>query len=416
MAGVPGQRGRAVPQGLDRRRPAAAHRERLTTPLVRDRATGELRAGPWDEALDLVADRLARCAGGARAGRGRGVRRRRADQREGLPARQVRPGRARHQPDRLQRPLVHVVGGVGRQPGVRDRPRAAVPAGRRRADRRAGARRVQPRRDHAAGRPAPRPAARARRPGRRRSTRGARRPPTAPTCSSSRCPAPTSPLALGAAAPARSPPARSTTAYVAAAHHRLGRRTRARSPRGGPSGSSGSPACPVAELRALAGCSPGGPRHGAHRARRRAARQGTDTVLAWINVALALGHARHAARRLRLPHRPGQRPGRPRARAEGRPAARLPDDRRPGGARARRRRVGRRPRSAARHGALGVRAARRARHADGPAALLVFGSNIVVSAPNATHVDRAAGGARPARRRRHRDVARPRRWPTSCCR
>ncbi|MDN7123082.1 molybdopterin oxidoreductase family protein [Nocardioides sp. ChNu-153] len=38
------------------------HRERLTTPLVRDRAAdgtrGELRPATWDEALDLVADRL----------------------------------------------------------------------------------------------------------------------------------------------------------------------------------------------------------------------------------------------------------------------------------------------------------------------------------------------------------------------
>jgi len=34
------------------------HRERLTTPLVRDRTTGELRAAGWDEALDLVAGRL----------------------------------------------------------------------------------------------------------------------------------------------------------------------------------------------------------------------------------------------------------------------------------------------------------------------------------------------------------------------
>src|SRR6478609_7847254 len=34
------------------------HRERLTTPLVRDRSTGELRAAGWDEALDLVAGRL----------------------------------------------------------------------------------------------------------------------------------------------------------------------------------------------------------------------------------------------------------------------------------------------------------------------------------------------------------------------
>jgi assimilatory nitrate reductase catalytic subunit len=34
------------------------NRERLTTPLVRNRATGELRAAGWDEALDLVASRL----------------------------------------------------------------------------------------------------------------------------------------------------------------------------------------------------------------------------------------------------------------------------------------------------------------------------------------------------------------------
>ena len=34
------------------------HRERLTRPLLRDRATGELRAAGWDEALDLVAERL----------------------------------------------------------------------------------------------------------------------------------------------------------------------------------------------------------------------------------------------------------------------------------------------------------------------------------------------------------------------
>ncbi|WP_235738200.1 molybdopterin oxidoreductase family protein [Nocardioides alcanivorans] len=34
------------------------HRERLTTPLVRDRATGELSAVGWEEALDLIAERL----------------------------------------------------------------------------------------------------------------------------------------------------------------------------------------------------------------------------------------------------------------------------------------------------------------------------------------------------------------------
>jgi assimilatory nitrate reductase catalytic subunit len=35
-----------------------SHRERLTTPLERDRATGELRAADWEDALDLVAGRL----------------------------------------------------------------------------------------------------------------------------------------------------------------------------------------------------------------------------------------------------------------------------------------------------------------------------------------------------------------------
>ncbi|MAY98504.1 MAG: nitrite reductase [Nocardioides sp.] len=34
------------------------HRERLTTPMVRDRATGEWSSASWDQALDLVAERL----------------------------------------------------------------------------------------------------------------------------------------------------------------------------------------------------------------------------------------------------------------------------------------------------------------------------------------------------------------------
>ncbi|MBJ7530542.1 MAG: molybdopterin-dependent oxidoreductase, partial [Nocardioides sp.] len=34
------------------------HRERLTSPLVRDGASGELRTASWDEALDLVATRM----------------------------------------------------------------------------------------------------------------------------------------------------------------------------------------------------------------------------------------------------------------------------------------------------------------------------------------------------------------------
>ena len=73
-------------------------------------------------------------------------------------------------------------------------------------------------------------------------------------------------------------------------------------------------------------------------------RSGTDTAQAWINLALALGLPGPPGQRLGHRHRPGQRAGRPRARAEGRPAARLPLAEGPGRPRTRRRRLGDRPR------------------------------------------------------------------------
>ncbi|MEX0426368.1 molybdopterin oxidoreductase family protein [Nocardioides sp. DS6] len=61
-SGADGADGAAASGGLCRKGWTAAglrgSRERLTTPLVRDRASGELRAVSWDEALDLVAGRL----------------------------------------------------------------------------------------------------------------------------------------------------------------------------------------------------------------------------------------------------------------------------------------------------------------------------------------------------------------------
>ena len=103
-------------------------------------------------------------------------------------------------------------------------------------------------------------------------------------------------------------------------------------------------------------------RHGPHRPGRRAALHRLRHRARLDQRRPRAGHGRHPGRGLRLPHRPGQRPGRPRARAEGRPAARLPPDRRPRRPRARRGRLGSRPRVAARPRAVGVRAARRARH------------------------------------------------------
>ncbi|WP_344840085.1 molybdopterin-dependent oxidoreductase [Nonomuraea dietziae] len=88
--------------------------DRLTTPLLHG------RPATWEQALDHVASRLGAvrsdtvptawpCSAAE------------ADQREGLPAGQVRQGRARHQPDRLQRPLLHVVGGGRLGQGLRRR-------------------------------------------------------------------------------------------------------------------------------------------------------------------------------------------------------------------------------------------------------------------------------------------------------
>ena len=84
--------------------------------------------------------------------------------------------------------------------------------------------------------------------------------------------------------------------------------------------------------------------------------KGTDTVLAFINLALALGLPGRPAR-LRLHHRAGQRPGRARARAEGRPAPRLPLARRPG-ARAHMPRCGGSTPTNCRGRAVGIRDAR----------------------------------------------------------
>ena len=92
----------------------------------------------------------------------RRLRRRRPHEREGLPARQVRPPRPRHAPHRLQRPVLHVVGGGRGQPRVRHRPRPAVPARGPRRRAHDPAARHQRRRDDAAVHRPPRAARRPR--------------------------------------------------------------------------------------------------------------------------------------------------------------------------------------------------------------------------------------------------------------
>ena len=91
---LPHQRGRAVPEGLDRRRAA---RGTATGSPRRCCATARRRAAAGVAGTRRSTSSPTRLRGlqaRARPGRGRGLRRRRPDQREGLPAGQVRAGRA----------------------------------------------------------------------------------------------------------------------------------------------------------------------------------------------------------------------------------------------------------------------------------------------------------------------------------
>ena len=194
------------------------HPERLLRPLVRatpgDR-TSPLVEATWDDALGRLVDAIERTQ--ARYGRdavgcfGGGL----ADQRAGLPVRQVRPGRPADQRHRLQRPLLHVLGRGRGQPRLRPGPRHAVPAERHRRGRRRRPGRQQPGRHDAAGDAVLRRRAASAAPSTSSSTRGARPPPATPRCTCSRCPAPTSPWPT-ACCTSRSPRAWSTRTYVAA--------------------------------------------------------------------------------------------------------------------------------------------------------------------------------------------------------
>ena len=285
----------------------------------------------WDDALDFVADRIRARPGRARPRRRRRVRRRRADQREGLPARQVRPRRAAH-----QRRSTTTAGSACRRPPRPATARSASTAAcRSRSPTSPQADAVllvgrQRRRDHAAVRAAPHRAARARRRADRRRPAPHRHRPAGATLHLQLTPGTDLALALG---------------LLHIVDRRRPRRTRPTSPTGptastrsGPSAAAwwperveritGVPVAPDARRTAASARRRG---RGRSILTARGAEQhakGTDTVTAFINLALALGLPGRAGLRLRLRHRPGQRPGRPRARAEGRPAARLPEDRR----------------------------------------------------------------------------------------
>ena len=381
-----------MPEGLDVARPCCA---RPTASPPRSAARGEPPVS-WDDRADLVATRLAAlpAAHGPESVAvfgGGGLTNEKAYA-LGKFARTV----LRHAEHRLQRPVLHGERGRRRQPDARARPRPAVPAGRPR--RRAGrpAARLQPRRDDAAGRASTSPGVRAR--GglivvdpRRSATaeltadggglhvQPRARAPTSRCCSALAHIV----LAEGFAdhgvprraddrARRRPPVARRLVAGADRAGHRRARRDAARRPRScwpTPRRRAAAPARTSSPAAGVEQSTPG------HRHRHRG------------------DHARAPARparprrlRVRRDHRPGQRAGRPRARAEGRPAARLPsiEDE---AARAHVAGVwGVDPADLPGPGCPPSSCCARSARPGGPRALLVHGSNVLVSAPDADRV------------------------------
>ena len=111
----PFNRGMLCPKGV-KRYLQGSHPDRLLDPLMR--TPSGLPDGDVGRGARFHRAPPARDPGEARPGRRRGLRRRVADHREVLPARQVRARGARHAAHRLQRPALHGVGGHGLQAGA----------------------------------------------------------------------------------------------------------------------------------------------------------------------------------------------------------------------------------------------------------------------------------------------------------
>ena len=294
------------------------------------------------------------------------LRRRRADQREGVPAGQVRPGgaAARAQIDYNGRFCMSSAAAAGDRAFGIDRGLPFPLADLAGADVAAAGRR-QPGRDDAAAHAVPRRGPRARRAGTSSSTRGA--PPTARAARPAPAAAPRAPTWRWptACCTSRSGEGCVDDGLRRGPDDRLRRRSGRAVTGYWPDRVERITGVPAADLRrrsrerwATAGVG-----DGPHRPRAPSSTAtGADTAQAFINLALALGLPGRPGSRLRLAHRAGQRAGRPRARAEGRPAARLPPDRRPGRTAHVAGGVGRRPDAAAADRAVRLRAARRAGH------------------------------------------------------
>ena len=330
--GLPGERGRAVHQGLDGGRAARASRaaDDAAGPR-RGRAPRARRAGTRrSTAIARAASAALQAAHGRDAVGvfGSGALTNEKAYLLGKFAR-VALGTAEH---RLQRPLLHVVRGGGRRTA-----RSASIAGCRSrvadiAEAEADpARRRNVAETHAAGHAVLRRSSGARGgalivvdPRRTADRRGGdlHLPLTPGTDARAR---------QRAAARRSSARAWSTTTYIARARPASTRVRAAVGRATGPAASSASPACP--RRRSSQRRAPARPtRARAMVLTGRGAEQqaqGVDNALALHQPRAGARAGRARRRRLRLPDRAGQRPGRPRARPEGRPAPRLPPHRRP---------------------------------------------------------------------------------------
>ena len=126
---------------------------------------------------------------------------------------------------------------------------------------------------------------------------------------------------------------------------------------------------------------------------------GVDNVLAFINIALALGKVGQPVQRIRHADRPGEWAGRARARAEGRSAAGIPPHRRSAARRAHRRGLGNPRSGSAGSRQVRLRADSICRRTGRLRALLVIGSN---PARVGAERDARRGAARAARFSRRR--------------
>ena len=418
-ADFPGEPGRALHQGLDVGRHARASRAAdvrrwsATRAAPSRRPPGTRRSTAIASGIRAVQGRHGKDAVGVF---GSGAL---TNEKAYLLGKFARVG-ARHAEHRLQRPLLHVLGGGRGRRGVRPRSRAAVPARRHR-------RAPTPSSSSASNAAETMPpvmqyfdAQRARRRHADRRRSAPHRHRAGATLHLPLTPGTDAALANGllhvlirdgAGGPRRTSRERTEgfeqlRGVVAAllagarrAHHRRAR------------GDSSSSAAHAARRGAIG--------DGAHRARRRAAGAGRDQH-ARVHQPRARARAgRPAVRRLRHAS-----PGRATARAAASTARRRISSpatgsmRDPAARRARRGGLGRDPDASCRGaGIVRLRAARRARHATAACARCsVFGSNPVVSAPRARPHRASACARSTCSSSRTSSSPRPRRSPTSCCR